>query len=150
MQLVLFLKSKWSVLTVKFYIYGIYGIASMWHSRGAPCMILNIKIYKLHVTSEMGVVAATGEPALTLAVAVTHALHQTILEARKEFGYADEHWLHIGELRRALYTINYIAQYHQSRNLIHRLGLLLKMTQVWANLWYYIFMFPLIINGNNS
>ncbi|XP_026330989.1 indole-3-acetaldehyde oxidase-like [Hyposmocoma kahamanoa] len=38
---------------------------------------------------------ATGEPALVLAVAVALALHHTILEARKEFGYVDDEWLHI-------------------------------------------------------
>lgn len=43
-------------------------------------------------------VAATGEPALVLAVAVTLALHHAVLEARKEFGYVDESWLPIREL----------------------------------------------------
>ncbi|KAJ0176278.1 hypothetical protein K1T71_008452 [Dendrolimus kikuchii] len=38
---------------------------------------------------------ATGEPSLTLATVVTHALHDAILEARKEFGYKDTEWLHI-------------------------------------------------------
>ncbi|XP_053608460.1 uncharacterized protein LOC128674128 isoform X2 [Plodia interpunctella] len=38
---------------------------------------------------------ATGEPALTLAVAVTHALHEAAMEARKEFGYTDTDRIHI-------------------------------------------------------
>ncbi|XP_075976602.1 uncharacterized protein LOC142976904 isoform X2 [Anticarsia gemmatalis] len=36
---------------------------------------------------------ATGEPALVLAVVVTHALHDAILEARKEYGYDDKDWV---------------------------------------------------------
>lgn len=46
----------------------------------------------------------TGEPALTLAVIVTHALHDTILEARKEFGYVDNDWVFVG--KHLLYTVN--------------------------------------------
>ncbi|XP_028031989.1 indole-3-acetaldehyde oxidase-like isoform X3 [Bombyx mandarina] len=38
---------------------------------------------------------ATGEPALVLAVVVIHALHETIVEARKEHGYRDAEWLHV-------------------------------------------------------
>ncbi|XP_052748813.1 uncharacterized protein LOC113513041 [Galleria mellonella] len=38
---------------------------------------------------------ATGEPALTLAVGVTFALHDAILDARKEFGYKDTEWLSV-------------------------------------------------------
>ncbi|CAK1583031.1 unnamed protein product [Parnassius mnemosyne] len=38
---------------------------------------------------------ATGEPALVLSVVVTFALHEAILEARKEFGYVDTEWLDI-------------------------------------------------------
>nr|UZT55363.1 aldehyde oxidase 4 [Spodoptera frugiperda] len=38
---------------------------------------------------------ATGEPALTLAVVVTHALHDAIVEARAEFGYNNTDWLFI-------------------------------------------------------
>ncbi|CAG5043546.1 unnamed protein product [Parnassius apollo] len=38
---------------------------------------------------------ATGEPALVLSVVVTFALHEAILEARKEFGYVDTEWLNI-------------------------------------------------------
>ncbi|XP_045537073.1 indole-3-acetaldehyde oxidase [Papilio machaon] len=38
---------------------------------------------------------ATGEPALVLAVAVTFALHEALLEGRKEFGYIDHDWLHV-------------------------------------------------------
>nr|BAR64771.1 aldehyde oxidase [Ostrinia furnacalis] len=38
---------------------------------------------------------ATGEPALTLAVTVPLALHDAIVSARKEFGYADTEWLDV-------------------------------------------------------
>ncbi|KAF9823384.1 hypothetical protein SFRURICE_006597 [Spodoptera frugiperda] len=38
---------------------------------------------------------ATGEPALTLAVVVTHVLHDAIVEARSEFGYNNTDWLFI-------------------------------------------------------
>ncbi|CAK1583033.1 unnamed protein product [Parnassius mnemosyne] len=38
---------------------------------------------------------ATSEPALVLSVGVTFALHEAILEARKEFGYEDTEWLNI-------------------------------------------------------
>ncbi|XP_045774054.1 xanthine dehydrogenase-like isoform X1 [Maniola jurtina] len=38
---------------------------------------------------------ATGEPALVLAVVVMHALHETIVEARKEYGYHDTEWVHV-------------------------------------------------------
>ncbi|XP_049875014.1 uncharacterized protein LOC126373077 isoform X1 [Pectinophora gossypiella] len=38
---------------------------------------------------------ATGEPALVLAVGVTHALHNAIMDARKEFGYNDIEWIHV-------------------------------------------------------
>ncbi|KAH9645120.1 hypothetical protein HF086_005665 [Spodoptera exigua] len=38
---------------------------------------------------------ATGEPALTLAVVVTHVLHDAIVEARSEFGYNNKDWLFI-------------------------------------------------------
>ncbi|XP_073945954.1 uncharacterized protein isoform X2 [Choristoneura fumiferana] len=38
---------------------------------------------------------ATGEPALTLAVSVTHALRDTIVEARKEYGYEDTQWTNV-------------------------------------------------------
>ncbi|KAM3958780.1 uncharacterized protein ACR2FA_007186 [Aphomia sociella] len=36
---------------------------------------------------------ATGEPAITLSVVVTFALHDAILNARKEFGYEDTEWI---------------------------------------------------------
>ncbi|OWR49607.1 aldehyde oxidase 2 [Danaus plexippus plexippus] len=38
---------------------------------------------------------ATGEPALVLSVVVALALHDAILEARKEYGYVDVDWLHV-------------------------------------------------------
>ncbi|CAK1542922.1 unnamed protein product [Leptosia nina] len=38
---------------------------------------------------------ATGEPALVLAVVVVNALQETILAARKEFGYIDNDWVHV-------------------------------------------------------
>ncbi|XP_039757164.1 indole-3-acetaldehyde oxidase-like isoform X3 [Pararge aegeria] len=38
---------------------------------------------------------ATGEPALVLAVVVTHALHEAIAEARKEYGHNDTEWVHV-------------------------------------------------------
>ncbi|XP_050344173.1 uncharacterized protein LOC126769429 isoform X2 [Nymphalis io] len=38
---------------------------------------------------------ATGEPALVLAVVVIHALHEAIVEARKEYGYDDKEWVHV-------------------------------------------------------
>ncbi|CAH0726755.1 unnamed protein product, partial [Brenthis ino] len=38
---------------------------------------------------------ATGEPALVLAVAVTRALHDAIVEARKEYGHHDTEYLHV-------------------------------------------------------
>ncbi|XP_013136142.1 PREDICTED: indole-3-acetaldehyde oxidase-like [Papilio polytes] len=41
------------------------------------------------------IVTATGEPALVLAVSVTLALHEALLEGRKEFGYVDKEWLHV-------------------------------------------------------
>ncbi|XP_047534257.1 xanthine dehydrogenase 1-like [Vanessa atalanta] len=38
---------------------------------------------------------ATGEPAFVLAVVVVHALHEAIVEARKEYGYNDTEWVHV-------------------------------------------------------
>ncbi|XP_046967892.1 indole-3-acetaldehyde oxidase-like [Vanessa cardui] len=38
---------------------------------------------------------ATGEPAFVLAVVVIHALHEAIVEARKEYGYNDTEWVHV-------------------------------------------------------
>ncbi|CAG9583060.1 unnamed protein product [Danaus chrysippus] len=38
---------------------------------------------------------ATGEPALLLSVVVALALHEAILETRKEYGYVDIDWVHV-------------------------------------------------------
>ncbi|CAH2090112.1 unnamed protein product [Euphydryas editha] len=38
---------------------------------------------------------ATGEPAIVMAVVITFALHEAILEARKEYGYNDTKWVHV-------------------------------------------------------
>ncbi|CAH2090110.1 unnamed protein product [Euphydryas editha] len=40
---------------------------------------------------------ATGEPALVMAVVITFALHEAILEARKEYGYNDTEWVHVAQ-----------------------------------------------------
>ncbi|XP_013162076.1 PREDICTED: indole-3-acetaldehyde oxidase-like [Papilio xuthus] len=53
--------------------------------------------FRRNSTNNAGVLRskATGEPALVLAVAVTLALHEALLEGRKEFGYEDHDWLHV-------------------------------------------------------
>ncbi|KAJ8720015.1 hypothetical protein PYW07_012058 [Mythimna separata] len=54
-------------------------------------------MFKRNSSNTAGVLRskATGEPALTLAVVVTHALHDTILAARTEFGYIDKDWVFV-------------------------------------------------------
>ncbi|XP_068627552.1 uncharacterized protein [Battus philenor] len=53
--------------------------------------------FRRNSTNAAGVLRskATGEPALVLSVVVTFALHEAILEARKEFGHEDTDWLHV-------------------------------------------------------
>ncbi|KAJ8719393.1 hypothetical protein PYW08_011568 [Mythimna loreyi] len=54
-------------------------------------------MFKRNSSNTAGVLRskATGEPALTLAVVVTHALHDAILDARTEFGYTDTEWVFV-------------------------------------------------------
>lgn len=56
--------------------------------------------------------SATGEPALLLAVVVTFALHEAIFEARKEYGYNDTEWVHVGKFRniREINSLNKISE----------------------------------------
>ncbi|XP_063364928.1 uncharacterized protein LOC134653488 [Cydia amplana] len=53
--------------------------------------------FKRNAANNAGVLRskATGEPALTLAVVVTHSLRSAIAEARKEYGYADTKWIDV-------------------------------------------------------
>ncbi|XP_047028071.1 indole-3-acetaldehyde oxidase-like [Helicoverpa zea] len=63
---------------------------------GAKDIPVDFRImFRRNSTNAAGVLRskATGEPALVLAVVVTHALHDAIEEARIEFGYPDQDWV---------------------------------------------------------
>lgn len=65
---------------------------------GAKDIPVDFRImFKRNSSNTAGVLRskATGEPALTLAVVVTHVLHDAILDARKEFGYTDKEWVFV-------------------------------------------------------
>ncbi|XP_013192300.1 uncharacterized protein LOC106136327 isoform X2 [Amyelois transitella] len=69
-----------------------------YHPPGAKDIPVDFRVmFRANSQNTAGVLRskATGEPALNLAVAVTHALHDAVLEARKEFGYKDTDRIHI-------------------------------------------------------